>query len=124
MTEKQKRFADEYIKSLNATEAYKIAYSSKNENTARKNGSRLLTNDDIQKYIQDQLEELQSDTIASSTEILENLTAILRSDIEQTKDRIKAAELIGKRYALWVDKQEQVIDSTLEINITGIDNED
>ena len=45
MTEKQKIFADEYLIDLNATRAYRAAYPSvKKDETARANGSRMLTN--------------------------------------------------------------------------------
>ena len=48
MTEKQQKFADEYIISLNATQAYKKAYPNiKNDDVARANGSRLLAKDNI-----------------------------------------------------------------------------
>lgn len=52
MTKKQKIFADEYLIDLNATRAYRAAYPSvKKDETARANGSRMLTNANIAKYI-------------------------------------------------------------------------
>ena len=45
LTEKQKRFCEEYLVDLNGTRAYCIAYPKvKNEAVARTNASRLLTN--------------------------------------------------------------------------------
>lgn len=125
MTEKQRIFADEYIISLNATEAYKKAYPNiKSDNTASSSGHRLLRNDEIKAYIDERLEALQSDRIASQEEILQYLTSLMRGEqTEQTlisegsetgqsitdidvsaKDRLKAAELLGKRYALFTDR--------------------
>lgn len=123
LTLKQKKFADEYIISGNATEsAIKAGYSSKYANT---NASKLLQNTTIKSYIDERLKEIESDKIADQQEVLKYLSAVMRGEMtEQTlksvgesgqviteidvgaKDRIKAAELLGKRYRLWTDKSE------------------
>lgn len=121
LTIKQKRFADEYIISGNATQAATLAGYSKK--TARSIGQENLTKPDIKKYIDERLEELESSKIAKQDEVLQYLTSIMRGlETEQTlrgmgegmqtiddievsaKDRIKAAELLGKRYAMWTEK--------------------
>lgn len=130
MTEKQKIFADEYLIDLNATRAYKSVYKNiKNDEVARKAGSRLLTNVDIKKYIADKMEKIHNEKTADAQEVIEYLTAVLRGEsISQEivvegigdgmseartmekgpseKDRLKAAELLGKRYSLFTDKVE------------------
>ena len=123
LTLKQKKFADEYIISGNATEsAIKAGYSSKYANT---NVSKLLQNTTIKSYIDERLAKLESEKIADQQEVLKYLSAVMRGEMtEQTlksvgesgqviteidvgaKDRIKAAELLGKRYRLWTDKSE------------------
>lgn len=123
LTLKQKNFGDEYILSGNATKAAIIAgYSQKYANT---NASKLLQNTTIKTYIEERLKEIDSEKIADQAEVLQYLSSIMRGEEkEQTlvgeglgaqviedidvsaKDRIKAAELIGKRYAMWTDKQE------------------
>lgn len=123
LTLKQKKFADEYIISGNATEsAIKAGYSKK---TANRIGSENLSKLDIQNYIEERLKEIESDKIADQQEVLKYLSAVMRGEMtEQTlksvgesgqviteidvgaKDRIKAAELLGKRYRLWTDKSE------------------
>lgn len=133
MTEKQQRFADEYIISLNATQAYKKAYPNiKKDDVARANGSRLLTNANVKAYIDTRLEQLKSDKVADQREVLEYLTSVMRgNEQEQTlcsigelgqeivdidvgaKDRIKAAELLGKYYKTWTDKVEADIQGTV-----------
>ena len=76
LPEKQQRFVDEYIISLNATEAaIKAGYS---ERTARSQGQRLLTKVDIQRLLQEKMAALQKDTIATQDEILEHLTRVMR----------------------------------------------
>ena len=61
MTEKQKIFADEYLIDLNATRAYRVAYPAvKKDETARANASRLLTNANVKKYVEERLEEIHN----------------------------------------------------------------
>ena len=130
MTLKQQRFADEYIISGNATDAaIKAGYSSKYANT---NASKLLQNTTIKSYIDERLAQLASEKIATQEEVLTYLTSVMRGETqEQTlisigelgqtitdidvgaKDRIKAAELLGKRHRLWTDKVEADISGTV-----------
>ena len=140
MTKKQKIFADEYLIDLNATRAYKVAYPRvKNDEVARANGSRLLTNANIKKYIDDRMEEIHNEKTADAQEVIEYLTSVMRGEsaseeivVEGTgdgcsearaiekapseKDRLKAAELLGKRYGLYTDKVD--MDTDLDLNIT------
>ena len=124
LTEKQKAFADYYIESLNATESYKKVYEC-SYNTARTNGARLLTNANIKKYIDEVMNAKDESRIASQDEILQILTDIARGVTEEEvvqfsqlgeelrttrkptiKDRMRASELLGKRYRMWIDKVE------------------
>ena len=133
LTEKQKAFADYYIESLNATESYKKVYEC-SYNTARTNGARLLTNANIKKYIDEVMSAKDESRIASQDEILQILTDIARGITEEEvvqfsqlgeelrttrkptiKDRMKASELLGKRYRLFVDKAELEITEPITI---------
>ena len=115
-------FADEYIISLNATQSYIKAYPNVTENTARTNGCKLLANTNIKNYIDEQLAKKQDERIMKQDEILRLLTSIARGEqTEQTlqlcgdgyqelvdkdisaKDRIKALELLGKRYGTFAE---------------------
>ncbi len=121
MTEKQKRFCDEYLIDLNATQAaIRAGYSVK---TAKAIGCENLTKPDIQAYIQEQLDRIHEQKTADAQEVIEYLTSVMRGEhTEQAlqlvgdgvqeicdisvsaKDRLKAAELIGKRYGIFTDK--------------------
>jgi phage terminase small subunit len=123
LTEKQKRFCDYYIETGNASEAArKAGYKGNNLN---KVASENLAKLDIKEYIDERMKELQSKRIADQEEILSYLTSILRGEQKEetliglgmgeqgidkievsAKDRIKAAELLGKRYSLWTDRTE------------------
>ena len=81
MTEKQKRFCDEYLIDCNATRAYKSVYKNiKNDVVAATNGGRLLRNAEIQKYIADRMEEIRNEKTADAQEVIEYLTAVLRGE--------------------------------------------
>ena len=115
-------FADEYIISLNATQSYLKAYPNVTEDTARTNGCKLLANTNIKKYIDKRLASKEDERIMKQDEILMLLTAIARGEAtEQTlkgdgngfqilvdkdisaKDRLKALELLGKRYGTFAE---------------------
>lgn len=128
MTENQKRFCDEYIIDMNGVRAYKAAYPNvKRYSAAAVNASQLLKKTNVRAYIDKRLQELQNERTASAQEVLEYLTSVLRGEtraavvvVEGTgkgesearemskapdeKERLKAAELLGKRYALFTDK--------------------
>ena len=134
LTIKQQRFADEYIISGNATQsAIKAGYSKK---TASITGHENLKKPNISQYIETRLAELQSKKVADQQEVMEYLSAVMRGETtEQTlkgegegyqaiididvsaKDRIKAAELIGKRHMMWTDRQQVDTDVQLQIQV-------
>ncbi len=77
MTKKQKIFADEYLIDLNATRAYRVAYPSvKKDETARANGSRMLTNDNVAQYISERMQERQQRTEVTQDMVVKELAAI------------------------------------------------
>ena len=81
MTEKQKRFCDEYLIDLNATRAYKVAYSScKKDETARVNSSRMLTNANIKEYIEERQKDIQKRTEVTQDKVIQELAAIAFSN--------------------------------------------
>lgn len=79
LTLKQKRFADEYIITANATQAaIKAGYSKK---TANRIGTENLSKPVIKAYIDERLSELNSKKIADQQEVLEFFTAAMRGEI-------------------------------------------
>ena len=120
MNARQQRFCDEYLIDCNATQAaIRAGYSPK---TAKVTGAKMLTNANLKAYIDEQLERIHNEKTADAQEVLEYLTAVMRGQhTEQTlqligdgvqkiadidvsaKERLKAAELIGKRYGMFKD---------------------
>lgn len=121
LTDKQLLFATEYIKTANATQAaLKAGYS---ENSARQQGSRLLSNANVSQYIQSHMEKKNKSTIATADEVLEYLTKVMNGEEKDAfgldvsiADRTKAAELLGKRHMLFTDKVK--LDAEIEIDIS------
>ncbi|MEQ7259609.1 terminase small subunit [Lactococcus garvieae] len=82
LTEKQKKFADFYIKLGNATQAaIKAGYSKK---TANRIGPENLSKLVIKNYIDERMEQLASERIMSAQEILERLSLIASAEITET----------------------------------------
>lgn len=119
LTVKQQKFADEYIISGNATQAAeKAGYSKK---TAKQMGTENLAKPYLRAYIDSGLKKLHDEKVDTQEEIMEFLSAVRRGEVTESvatakgvysdvpvtaKDRIKAAELIGKRYAMWTEKRD------------------
>ena len=109
LTEKQKRFIDYYVETANATESAKRAgYSFK---TAKNIGAENLTK--LNYFIQERLQQLEDNRIASQEEVLQYLTKVMRGEEKDQfgldaslQDRTKCAELLGKRYGTFKEKVE------------------
>lgn len=107
---RQKKFAELYAESGNATDAYRRAYKTHNDNTARANGSNLLANPIIFAYIQQLTDEVDAVQIAKAREVLHYFTGVMRGEIKDSfgldasiTDRNRAAEMLGKRYGIFTD---------------------
>ena len=140
MTDKQKKFCDEYLIDCNATRAYLAAYPNiKNEHSARTLASRLLTKVDIKTYIDEQLEKISSEKIADAKEVMEYLSSVMRGESQSEvvvvegigmgtseartmqkapdeKERLKAAELLGKRYGIFKDNVALEVEPVVIVN--------
>lgn len=154
LTEKQQRFAEEYLIDLNATQAaIRAGYSSR---TANEQGSRLLANVSIRAYIDERMAQHSARTGVNqeriirelarvafldptqlvnmdSAEILEAANADDRAAIASVKvksmsgevdmverevkfaDKLKALELLGKRFGMWIDKQHVDVQGAVQI---------
>ena len=141
MTAKQQRFADEYLTDCNATRAYKAAYPRvTSDKVAGAAAARLLGNVRVREYIDARLEAISNAKIADTQEVMQYLTSVLRGESRaevvvvegagegfssarnidkapDEKERLKAAELLGKRYQLFTDKVD--INGGLQITFSG-----
>ena len=136
LTKKQRRFADEYLIDCNGTKAaIRAGYSPR---TANEQAAKLMANKKIKDYISEKLEEISSERLAEAQEVLEYLTAVMRgqhreqtlqlvgdgvqtiTDIDvSARERLKAAELIGKRYGMFKDNLD--VGGSIPVVISGGD---
>ena len=138
LTAKQQRFCDEYLLDLNATQAaIRAGYSKK---TAKQIGQQNLTKLDLKEYIEKRMAEKEAALVADQTEVMRYLTSVLRGQsvsevvvVEGTgdgcseartmqkapdeKERLKAAELLGKAHMIFTDKVQQEVDMDLNITV-------
>ena len=138
MTEKQKRFCDEYLIDLNATQAaIRAGYSRK---TAYSIGTENLKKPEIEKYIEKRMAEKEAALIADQDEVLQYLSSVMRGETQSEivvvegigdgcseartmqkapdeRERLKAAEMLGKAHCIFTEKVEQQVDMELNIKI-------
>lgn len=127
-------FCLEVVSGQNSTQAaINAGYS---ERSARKTGNRLRTNADIKNRIDELMAQIESEKVADAKEIMEYLTSVIRGAstshvlcmvgdgcqnvIEKPpdeKEKLRAAELLGKRYGLYTDKVEMDADTELKISV-------
>lgn len=134
MTPKEKKFADEWLIDCNGTRAYMAAYPNvKNSKSAGVLANKLLAKASVRQYVDEKLAELSSKKIASAQEVMEYLTSVLRGESSaeivvvegvgegcseartmqkkpDEKEKLKAAELLGKRYGLYTEN----------VNVSGV----
>ena len=135
---KQQRFCDEYLVDLNGTQAaIRAGYSAK---TARQMAAENMAKPAIKAYIGKRMADKEAELVADQAEVLKYLTSVLRGHsksevvvVEGTgdgcsearsiqkapdeKERLKAAELLGKAHMMFTDKVQQEVDMDLNITV-------
>ena len=144
LTAKQKRFCDEYLIDMNITQAaIRAGYSKK---TAYAIGQENLKKPTLKEYIEKRMAEKEAKLVADQAEVMKYLTSVLRGQsqseivvVEGTgegcseartmqkapdeKERLKAAELLGRAHMMFTDKVEQTVDMDLNITVDYGDDE-
>lgn len=126
LTEKQKKFADLYIETGVATQSYTAAgYKASSRFVAEANARKLLADPRIKSFIEARIAAKDEARIAKQDEVLQFLTSVMRGEVVEQfpiglgmgeqqlvkkeldgAARIKAAELLGKRYGVWSSAEE------------------
>ena len=143
INEKQKRAVDYFIELGNKTQALlKAGYSM---NYAKGNATKLFENESVKKYLNEQLEKISSERTADAKEVMEYLTSVMRGESQaeivvvegcgdgvtnavkvsknpDEKERLKAAELLGKRFGLFKEKVELEAETKGVVIIDDVSN--
>lgn len=106
LSEQQKKFADLYIASGNAKQAYIEAGYKARDNVAEASASRLLRNVKVTTYIEERNKDLESDRISDMEEVKQFWSETMRNAEVELKDRLKASEYIAKTNAAFIEKRE------------------
>ena len=131
MTDSQRRFAEEYVRTMDKQAAYKAAYPYvKKDSSAAACASRLLNDAkhrEVQAYIEQLKQKAADDAVADAHEVLAYLTSVVRGQSEaevvvteglgegisqarrmvkcpDEREKIKAAELLAKYHQLLVPR--------------------
>ena len=129
LTVKQKKFADEYIRLGNATQAaINAGYSKKG---ARQIGADNLSKTYIREYVNKKMASLDKEKTMQIEEIMEELSAIARGQLTEERldkegdivkthplfaDRLKAMDMLGKRYGMWNGMAQEAASQTVIID--------
>ena len=129
---RQEKFICEFITSGNATSAYRKAYGSVGDNTARANASRLLADTRIQNRIKEIQSEVVSEKVCDSIELQEFLSRVIRRELTEeiflpsgerieransVRDALKAAETLARISGLFVNRAEVEISGSMPVVI-------
>jgi len=111
LTPQQVKFADNYIKTGNATQSYINAGYKGRGNSAESAACQMLRNAKVSRYIQERNAQLSKIRIAGIIEVKEFWSNVLRDADAKMQDRLKASEFIAKTEGAFIDN----------INVAGKD---
>ncbi len=124
LSDKQRRFCEEYLIDCNATQAaIRAGYS---ERTARTQGQRMSTKSNIQKYITQLQAERGKRLSISQADVIRELSALAFQPLDgenmttgaiKVSEKIRALELLGKHFGMFVDRVEQKTEFADGINV-------
>jgi phage terminase small subunit len=107
LTDKQKRFADEYLIDMNGTAAYLRAGYNCKEEVARANASRLLTKANIVEYIESKQVKLEEKTEMTVEWILMQYKTIIENNIQVDPNIAKGAlDSVAKHRGMFKERVE------------------
>jgi len=110
---KQKKFADEWLFSYNATDAYYKAYGKRDRAAA----SRLLAHPKVGDYIKDKLAGMDEEFVITKAG-LRGFWSTMKDDISlEPKDRIRASEVLARSLGMFVDRIESRHKGQMEVII-------
>lgn len=125
LTEKQKRWIDYYVQTGNAAEAARLAgYKANSDKAYRNIGSENLAK--LGDYLRVKLDAKEDERIAKADEVLRFWTSVMRGEVIEEvvtgegiverraapRDRLKASEMLAKRYGLLTEKVDVTMNET------------
>lgn len=115
LTEKQKKFADSYLISGNAKQSCAEAGYSTKGRSADTQGSKLLSNANIQKYLEEQRKVTGAKHVITRDKVIDKLSRLM--DHEDPKVQLKAIDTINKMCG-FNEPEKQDVTGSLDVAIT------
>ena len=107
MERKQMKFCQEFLRTGNATAAYKAAgYNPRSDAVAAVCASQILRKPKVKKYMDDLRKEMDVEVIADAFERRVKLTEIIRNKESSVSDIMKAVDILNKMDCLYVLRNE------------------
>ena len=107
MERKQMKFCKEFLRTGNATAAYKAAgYTPRSDAVAAVCASQILRNPKVKKYMDDLRKEMDVEVIADAFERRVKLTEIIRNKESSVSDITKAVDILNKMDCLYILRNE------------------
>ena len=105
LTAKQKRFCEEYLVDLNATQAaLRAGYSAK---TSYSIGEENLRKPEIREYLRALMERRSEETGITADDVIRELNTVAMTETEiRGSDKMKALELLGRHLGMFSEKPE------------------
>jgi len=108
LTAKQEKFVQNIIEGMSQADAYRSAYSTKNmsDNAVYVNASKLMADAKVALRVKELRDQLAKPSIMTAQQRLEWLTKVIRSEEEDTGDKLKAVDIMNKMQGEYVTKVE------------------
>ena len=105
LNEKQQKFVEAYLESMNGAQAVLAAGYNMTERAAAVHSTRLLKNANVQKALREAREARQSAYTVSAAWVLEQIAKLAQDEDIAPRDRLKALEMLAKHHGL-LEKRE------------------
>lgn len=125
LTDKMRRFCEEYVKDYNAGQAYKRASDTVTTmDSARNVASKLLKKPEIIAYINKLQKQLLEAQCVNAERIAQTLSDIAFDEKASKSDRLRALALLQKQYGLDQVKVTADVNQTIDIKVGVVDDND
>lgn len=122
LSQKQLLFANLYLESCNATKSYIQAYGDASDEVAAAASSRLLKNVKVRTYLEKMRAKAAKATIATVTEVQEELTRFMANADLHPKERLKAMDMLIHSQGGYSDKV--TVDGNINNPLSGFTTEE
>lgn len=134
MKGRKRAFVEAYVSDVKRNQTQAAIKAGYSEKTAAQQASRLMNDEEVKAAIEEMEKELHEQNTAQANEVVEFLTSVMRGEsvdhipllvgdgvqkltegIPSAKERLKAAEMLGKHYGLFTERTQLDIDGAVQI---------